>query len=270
MQQHFLDARVGEDLAARGADAREDGFRDAPRAAYGIEAAMQVVFRDQRLHHPRGSLRWQAEVAPLAGEHGDEFRVRGDFGEHLPGRAAEAAGQAAAEIGARDCGGPGRQRAAEREGPHAARHFAQQFEVAVDRGGFAREVAHDVVAERLASRDRVVGPVADEEPVVMSVHRRPVEVALRQEVHHAARGRPRAHVADVVDADVPFVAVAVVAVRGAAGRVVLLEHRHAPADLREQRGRREPADPRADDERVVRAVRAASGDSGGRCAACWG
>ena len=74
-QQYFLDTCVGEDLTARRADARQDRLRNARRAAHRIEAAVQVVPCHQRLHHERRALRRQAQVAPLAGQHRDQFGV---------------------------------------------------------------------------------------------------------------------------------------------------------------------------------------------------
>jgi len=87
--QDFLDARVGEHLAARRPDARDDGVRDAPRAAHRIEAAVQVVARDQCLDHERRAFRRQAHVAPLAREHRDQFGILREFRQHLPRRAVE-------------------------------------------------------------------------------------------------------------------------------------------------------------------------------------
>ena len=59
-----------------------------------------------------------------------------------------------------------------------------------------------------------------------------------------------------MEANVPVVAGAVEAVRIAAGRVVPLEYQHAlAAMLREQRGGREPADARADDDGVPARVK---------------
>ena len=127
LNQHLLDARVGEHLAARRADARQDRVGDAPRAADRVEAAVQVVLRDQRLDHERRALRRQPQVAPLAGQHRDQFRVVGQLRQHLPGRAVEARRQPAAEQRAGDGGRPGRQRAVERERAHAARDLAQQL-----------------------------------------------------------------------------------------------------------------------------------------------
>ena len=267
--EDLLDAGVGEHLAAGGADARDDRVGDAPGAAHGIEAAVQVVLGDQRLDDERRALGRQPHVAPLAGEDGDEVRIVGQLRQHLPRRALEAVRQAAAQPRSGDGSRPGRQRAFEREGAHAARHFAQQFEVAVDRPRLVREVAEEVVPERLAAGHGVVDLVADEEAVVVRVHRRPGELALREEVHHPAQRGPGTHVADVVHADVPLVAGALVAVGGAAGRVVLLEHRDALAEFRQQRRCREPADARADDDACRRDRSVGMGGSADRCAGCW-
>ena len=253
-QQHFIDARVREHFAACGTDAGQDRFADAPRAAHGVEAAVHVMPRDQRLHHERRSLRRQPQVAPLAGQHRDQFRVGGQLRENFPGRALESAGQATPEDRPCQRGSPRRQRSIQRERAHAARDLAQQFEVAIDCSGLARKVREQVVAKFGAARDRIVGPVTDEEAIVVRVHGRPRDLALRQEIHEPARHRGATHVADVMHADVPLVTVALVAVRGAAGRVVLLEHRDAPAEFGQQRSRRQAADAGADDQRVIRAI----------------
>ena len=82
-------------------------------------------------------------------------------------------------------------------------------------------------------------------------HRCPLELAIGQEVEHALGLRLRADIADIMDADVPFVAVAFVGVCVAAGRVVLFQHADFPAEFTEEGGRRQPAHPRADDNGVI-------------------
>jgi hypothetical protein len=154
----------------------------------------------------------------------------------------------------RQRGRPRWQRSIQRERAHAARDLAQQFEVTIDRSGFARKMREQVVAELCRAGNCIVGPVADEEAIVVCVHGRPRNLALREEIHEPARHRGTTHVADVVHADVPLVTVALVAVRGAAGRVMLLEHPDAPADFGQQRGRGQPTDAGADDQRVIRAI----------------
>ena len=253
-QQHFIDARVGEYFTARGTDAGQDRLADAPGPAHGIEAAVHVVSRDQGLHHERRALRRQPEIAPLARQHGDEFGVGRDLREDFPRRALEGAGQTPPQDRSRKRGSPGRQRAVERERAHAARDFAQQFEVAVDCSRFTRKMGEQVVTELCRARDGIVGPVADEEAIVMRVHRCPGNVALCQEIHEPARHRGATHVADVVHADVPLVAVALVAVRGTARRVVLLEHCNAPAEFGQQCSRGQAADAGADDQGVIRTI----------------
>ena len=130
----------------------------------------------------------------------------------------------------------------------------EQFEVAVDCRRLARKMSDQVLAERLLAGHRIIDTVTDEEPVVVRVHRRPLELVLAEEIHHAAHGGLRAHVAEVVHADVPLVAIALVAVRRTTRGVVLLENGDFPAEFGEQRGGGESTDSRADDQCVVRAV----------------
>jgi hypothetical protein len=80
--------------------------------------------------------------------------------------------------------------------------------------------------------------------------RRPLERAPRERVEDAPGDAVGRDLADRVHADVPVVAGALELVREAARHVVLLEHQHAPPELREERGRGHAAHPRADHDVV--------------------
>lgn len=256
LDDDFFHARIGEDLAAGGLDARDDGLGDAPAAADGIEAAVHVVARDQRVDDERRLRRGQAEVAPLAGEHGDQLLVLRERFQHFARAAAEGFWQQAIQQQLRQFQLPGLEQARRREQLHIAADFVEQLEVAVDGRLLRRKMLDQVGAEFVLAGDGLEDFIADKEAVIGLVHGRPVELAAAEEIHELARHRGRAHVADVVQAHVPLVAAALVAVGVAAGRVVLLQHRHLPADGREQRRRGEAARAGADDEGIVRAVEA--------------
>ena len=129
--------------------------------------------------------------------------------------------------------------------------LAQQLHVLVDGGRLFRKLPHEVVAKLLAPCPRVIHLVADVEAIVFLVHRRPLELAVGQEVEHLARAGLRAHITDVVHTDVPLVAIAFIGMRVAACCVVLFEHADLPTQLAQQGCRCQAAHAAADHDGVV-------------------
>ena len=108
-------------------------------------------------------------------------------------------------------------------------------------------------AQRGFAAWEVEAGVAQEHAVVDRAHVGPREPHVGDLVEQRAQQATRLHVADVVHADVPFVAGAAEDVGEAADRVVAFEDQHAaPAMASEQRRGGEAADARADDDRIVR------------------
>ena len=116
---------------------------------------------------------------------------------------------------------------------------------------FFRELPDKIVTELLLAGMSTKHLVADIEAVVLIVHRRPFQLSIRQEVEQFAGPGLGADVADIVHPDVPLVAVALIGVRVAPGRVVLLEDADAPAEVTQHGGGRHTAHAGADNDRVI-------------------
>ena len=203
--------------------------------------------------HDEGSVRRrQAVVAPLAGEHGDQLLVLREAFEHGAGAHEAFLRHPEAPQRLVDAGDARRHGLAGEIGLHAVADLQHQPEVGVDGLGFVGEMLLQFGGEVLLAGDEVVVLVAEDDAVVAGVHRRPFELAVADHVEDAAQWRVRlVHLADVVHAHVPLIALTLVGVREAAGGVVLLQHADLAAQARQQRGAAQAADAGADDEDVV-------------------
>ena len=263
LDQDLVHAGVGEHLAAGGLDHRDDGLGHAHRAAHRVVAAGDVVLGDHGVHEEGRLARRQAVVAPLGGECADQLLVAGQPFEHFAGALEAVVRQPpAAQFGVEQTEGA-RHGLTGEELRHPRADLAEQLDITVDGGRFSGEVALHLGLELLAAGDVVDHLFAEDDAVVMIVHRRPVQVAVADHIEHPADHRPGfVHLADVVHAHVPLVAFALVAVGVAAGGVVLLQHADALAQLAQQGGGGQAADARADDDGVVVILSEAGAEAG--------
>ena len=94
--------------------------------------------------------------------------------------------------------------------------------------------------------------VAQKEPVVVLIHRSPFELAIGDVIEQpAAEGVARAHVAYVVHAHIPLVAITGVAVGVATGGVMLFQHQYFVAGFGQAGGSGQTADTGADHYRII-------------------
>ena len=211
--QDVGDIGVGEHLAAALLDHRNHVAGDFRGAAHRVVAAVQIVAGDQRVNQEAGAGRGQAVVAPLPGEHGDQLRVVGELGEHLAGGAVVVAQGAAVQRQPRHTGKRRGQQLAGGERFDGAGGFVQCLHIGVDGAVLVRKRLFQLGAKGVRAGDQIVVAVTEENAVVAGVHGRPLQLAVGDVVEQpAAEGVAGAHVADVVDAHVPLVAVAFVAV----------------------------------------------------------
>ena len=183
------------------------------------------MFGNQRMDHKAGLHRRDAAVAPLAGDSADQFLIVGELAQHLPRGLVETVRQgdiqSFVENRAQYAGGE----LGKCVPLHAVCHLAQQLYILVDGFLFIGKGIEQGETQPFLAGAQIHDLFAQEEAVVVLVHGGPFQLAVGDVIEQpAAQGVGRAHVADVMDAYVPFVAVASVTVGVAAGRVMLLKH----------------------------------------------
>ena len=252
LDQDFLHPGIGEHLAAGCAYHRDDAVGDAPGAAHGIVAAVEIVLRHHRVHHERSVARHHAVVAPLAGEHADEFLVAREPFEHRAHRLEAGLGDHQRAQGVIGLGGESRHRLAGKEFLRRARHAIDQFEIGVYRLRLVRKLALERRGEIVPTGDEIDDARADDDAVVHRVHRRPFQLPVGDHVEDAAQRVARlVHFADVMHAHVPFETLALIGVGETARGVVLLEHAHPAPQPGLQRSGAQAADARSDHDAIV-------------------
>ncbi len=252
LDQDFLHLGIGEHLAAGSAYHRDDAVGDAPGPAHGIIAAVEIVLHHRRVHHERSVARHHAVIAPLAGEHADELLVLREPFEHLAHRLEAGLGQHQRTQRVISLGGETRHRLPCKEFLRRARHAIDEFEVGVYRLRLVRKLALERSREVLAAGNEIDRAAADDNAVVHRIHRRPLELPVRDHVEYAAQRVVRlVHLADVMHAHVPFETLALIGVGEAARGVVLLEHAHPAPEPGLQRRGAQAADAGTDHDAVV-------------------
>ena len=204
------------------------------------------------MHEKARLSRRQAVVAPLSGQHRDQFLIRSQRFQHLPcGLEANARHQQFAGAGVQTTDGS-RHCLAGKELRRLTADLSDQLDIALDGLRLAREMSDKFSREFAPPGAKVIHALADHHAVVNRIHRRPVKLAVGDDVKDPAQHSLRlVHFANVVDANIPLVALARIAVRVATRRVMLLQHTNPFAEPGQQRRRAQAPDARADHDHVV-------------------
>ena len=255
--QDFLHVRIGKDFAAALLDHRDNGLGHFRGAAHRIVATIEIMSGDQGVDDKAGVIGHQAVVAPLAGQGSDQFLVAGEGFQYFPGGAVEKVGGLAAGQIPERAGHQVRQYLGQGDTGHGLCHQGEIIQIAVYGLLFTGKLAFQFLGKSLGPGDQIDLAIADKESVVVIVHGRPLQLAVGNIVKQAAgQGVFGAHVANVVNPHIPFVAIAVIAVGEAAGGVVLFEHDHLLAHFAQAGGGGQAANTGADDDGVIGAVQA--------------
>src|SRR5512134_281513 len=249
LDEQALDARIERHRAARALDHRHQRLGEHSGATHRIAAAAEEMAHDLRVHR-EASAAWRAAmIGPLRGEHSAQLRVADRLAQHL----VDAARHPAPDETAHPPAVRGRQRSRQRtraKDRHCrALRAVQGAEKVVDLAFRSGKALLEAAARGLLRAGKgELEAIREMHRIESGPGRRDLDAAFRDpdEQLYALR----AHVAEVMQAYVPGVACARESLRQAAGCEVLLEHQHLAAALGERSGAGEPADARADDDRV--------------------
>ena len=96
-----------------------------------------------------------------------------------------------------------------------------------------------------------VAPVTEKEAIELDIHRLPLELPSREVVEHPIGAGRRTDIADIMDTDVPLIAIALVGVRVSTRCVVLFEDAHALTEIGQESRRGKAAHPGSNDDHVI-------------------
>ena len=252
VQNHLRHVGADDNVTAMVLNQRRDRIRDSRCASDGITGAAEIVRRDDRMHAEAALRGRESVIAPLPGEHANQFAIVRDARENVRSGAACPAEKSPAHQAASQPRRGTRNRFLREVRAGGLRGSEHGRDVAVDRRGIARKVLLHVVAEVVEARDEIVATIGEHHAVIHIRHARPGELPIGHVIKHAPHLRGRVvHLADIVHADVPLIAGAVKRVRVPSRRVVAFENENFLAGFRgKKRGSGEAADAGADDDRV--------------------
>src|SRR5580704_809793 len=184
--QYLSDLSINHNLAAAPFDHRGDRFRNPARATDRVAGTFKVMIGDNRMQSEAALPGWKPIIAPLCGEHPDQFIVASEPSEHFGGRTIRPTEKRRTHQAPQQVRDRTRDRFFREEWLSRPMYGLYRSDVTIDGSRFLRKIFFHASAEAFDTAHEFVVAVTDDKALVNIGHRCPFELAIGNLVERTA------------------------------------------------------------------------------------